>query len=161
MDLAVDVIETVNKDVLKSFRSLQMEKANLYTSATKYYLTSVNDKSMIIYDNPQEIDFEGTYKITRNKLVPVDYYSLEISPKKAIDLSQFKFLKDFGSNITDLQKFCYDQQVRVNMAYIVSTITQLVSVYGSYKLYENNRKSEVMFVFANNTHKTYLLSKLV
>lgn len=157
----LDIIDTVNREVLKSFKCLQVEKANLYTSATKDYLTSINDKSMIVYDNPLEINFEGTFRLTRNKLIPVDDHSLGTSPEKAIALNQFRFLGEFGSNISDLQRFCYDNRVRVNMAYVTSTIIQLVGVYGSYKLYESKHKSEVMFVFDNNKHKTYLLSKLV
>jgi len=157
----ISIKSHVNKEVLKSFKCLQVDKANLYTSATKDYLTSINDKSMIVYDNPNEIDFEGTFRLTRNKLIPVDDHSLGTSPEKAIELSQFNFLANFGSNISDLQKYCYDNQVRVNMAYVTSTIIRLVSIYESYKLYENVHKSEVMFVFNNSKHKTYLLSKLV
>ena len=44
----IDIIDTINKDVLKSFKYLQRDKTNLYTSATKEYLTTINDKSMII-----------------------------------------------------------------------------------------------------------------
>lgn len=157
----INIVDHVNRDVLKSFKQLQKEKTYLYTSATKDYLTSINDKTMIVYDNPKEIDFEGTFRLTRNKLIPVDEHELGTSPENAINLNHFKHLGDFGKNITDLQKFCYDNNVRINMAYITSTIMQLISVYKSYKLYENTDQEEVMFVFSNNKHKTYLLSKLV
>ena len=65
----IDIIDTINKDVLKSFKYLQRDKTNLYTSATKEYLTTINDNSMIIYGNPKEINFEGTFRLTRNKLI--------------------------------------------------------------------------------------------
>jgi hypothetical protein len=157
----VDVIGTVNKEVLKSFRSLQSDKTNFYTSAVKFYLTSINDKAMIVYDNPQEIDFEGTFKITRNKLVPVTCYNLKSSPEKAINLAQFNLLGDFGSNLADLQKYCYDKPLRINLINIITALIQLVSVYGSFKLYENKNRAEVMFVFVDKAHKTYLLSKMI
>ena len=47
------------------------------------------------------------------------------------------------------------------MSYITSTIVQLISVYKTYKLYSNKNKDEVMFVFDNGKHRTYLLSKLI
>ena len=156
-----EIIDTVNKDVLKSFKNLKCEKTYLYTSATNKYLTSINDKSMIVYGNPKEIYFEGTFRLTRNKLIPVEDYDLGSTPEKAIDLKKFKLLDSFGKNINDLQKFCYDRNIRINMAYISPTIIQLISVYKKYKLYQNNDKEEVMFVFENGTHSTYLLSKLV
>jgi len=155
------IYDHINKDVLKSFKFLQREKTNLYTSATKEYLTSINDKSMIIYDNPNEIDFEGTFRLTRNKLITVDDHTLNTSPEQAIDLSNFTLLETFGKNINDLQKFCYDKNIRINMAYITLTVIQLISVYKSYKLYESKKKDEVMFVFSNTKHNTYLLTKLV
>lgn len=157
----LEIIENVNKDVLKSFKCLQRDKANLYTSATKEYLTTINDKSMIVYDNPKEIDFEGTFRLTRNKLIPVDDCELNTDPERAINLNHFKQLGEFGKNIADLQKFCYDKNVRINMAYVTETLEQLISVYKHYKLYRNLEKEEVMFVFQNAKHKTYLLSKLV
>lgn len=159
--VSAHIIDTVNKDVLKSFKNLQREKTYLYTSAVNEYLTSINDKSMIVYDNPDEIDFEGTFRLTRNKLIPVEDHELGTSPEQAINLNHFKHLGDFNKNITELQKFCYDKNIRINMAYITSTITQLISVYKNYKLYENTKQAEVMFVFNNSKHKTYLLSKLV
>lgn len=155
------IYDHINKDVLKSFKNLQRDKTFLYTSATKEYLTSINDKSMIVYDNPQEIDFEGTYRVVRNKLVPVDDHELGASPEEAINLNQFKFLNTFGKNITELQKYCYDKRVRINMAYITNTITLLIGIYKSYTLFESKDRDEVMFVFDNGKHKTYLLSKLV
>lgn len=155
------IYDHINRDVLKSFKHLQKEKTYLYTSATKEYLTSINDKSMIVYDNPTEINFEGTFRLTRNKLIPVDDHDLGTSPEEAININQFQFLHTFGKNITELQKYCYDKSIRINMAYITLTITQLISVYGKYNLYESKERDEVMFVFSNGTHKTYLLSKLV
>ena len=155
------IYDHINKEVLKSFKNLQREKSYLYTSAVNEYLTCINDKSMIVYDNPNEIDFEGTFRLTRNKLIAVDDHNLGTSPEKAIDLSHFKLLGTFGKHISELQKFCYDKNVRINMADITPTIDQLISVYKNYKLYENTEKAEVMFVFSNSHHKTYLLSKLV
>ncbi len=159
--LNLDIIDNVNREVLKSFKNLQREKTNLYTSACNEYLTCINDKTMIVYDNPEEIDFEGTFRLTRNKLVPVTDQTLGTSPEKAIDLKNFNYLGSFGKNITDLQAFCYDRNVRVNMVTMTAPITQLISIYKKFKLYENTEKNEVMFVFNNNKHKTYLLSKLV
>ncbi len=170
MDTTVDDIITtdssviydhINKDVLKSFKNLQREKTYLYTSAVNEYLTCISDKSMIVYDNPEEIDFEGTFRLTRNKLISVDDHNLGTSPEQAINLAHFKQLGSFGKNILELQKFCYDKNIRINMADITPTIDQLISVYKTYKLYENTEKAEVMFVFSNSSHKTYLLSKLV
>ncbi len=157
----VAVYDHINKDVLKSFKNLQREKTYLYTSAVNEYLTCISDKSMIVYDNPKEIDFEGTFRLTRNKLIAVEDYNLGTSPERAIDLSHFKLLGSFGKNILELQKFCYDKNVRINMADITPTIDQLISVYKTYKLYENTEQAEVMLVFSNSSHKTYLLSKLV
>jgi len=163
-DATVDkpiIYDHINRQVLKSFKHLQREKTYLYTSATKEYLTSINDKSMIVYDNPKEINFEGTFRLTRNKLIPVDDHDLGTSPERAININQFQLLNTFGKNITELQKFCYDKNIRINMAYIALTITQLIDVYEGYKLYESKERDEVMFVFSNGKHKTYLLSKLV
>lgn len=156
-----EVIDTVNREVLKSFKHLQREKANLYTLAQKDYLTCLDDKSMIVYDNPDEIDFEGTFRLTRNKLIPVTDRELNASPKEAIDLKNFDYLGDFGKNVNDLQKFCYDHSIRINMANMSQTIEQLILIYNSYKLYKNVEKNEVMCVFNNSQHKTYFLSKLV
>lgn len=157
----VAIYDHINKDVLKSFKNLQREKTYLYTSAVNEYLTCISDKSMIVYDNPDEIDFEGTFRLTRNKLIAVDDHNLGTSPEQAINLSHFKLMGSFGNNILELQKFCYDKNLRINMADITPTINQLISVYKGYKLYENTEKAEVMFVFSNSSHKTYLLSKLV
>lgn len=155
------IYDHINKEVLKSFKNLQREKTYLYTSAVNEYLTCLNDRSMIVYDNPDEIDFEGTFRLTRNKLISVDEHNLGTSPEQAINLNHFKLLGSFGKHINELQKFCYDKNVRINMADITPTIDQLISVYKNYKLYENTEKAEVMFVFSNQDHKTYLLSKLV
>lgn len=155
------VIETVNRDVLKSFKNIQREKANLYTLACNEYLTCLDDKSMIIYDNPEEIDFEGTFRLTRNKLIQVSDRELNASPEEAINLKNFSFLGDFGKNVNDLQKFCYDKSIRINMVNMSQTIEQLVSIYNSYKLYRSTEKNEVMCVFNNSNHKTYFLSKLI
>lgn len=155
------VYDHVNRDVLKSFKNLQQEKTFLYTSATNEYLTCISDKAMIVYDNPKEIDFEGTYRLTRNKLIAVDTHNLGTSPEKAINLEHFTQLGSFGRNISELQRFCYDGNVRINMADITPTIEQLLTVYKNYKLYSNNNKAEVMFVFNTSQHKTYVLSKLV
>ena len=157
----IDIIDTINKDVLKSFKYLQRDKTNLYTSATKEYLTTINDNSMIIYGNPKEINFEGTFRLTRNKLIPVDDCELTTDPENAINLNNFKHLGDFGKYTADLQKFCYDKNVRINMVYITETLEQLISIYKYYKLYKNLEKDEVMFVFQNAKHKTYFLSKLI
>ena len=159
---AVDIIETVNRGILKAFKQLQKEKTNLYTTATKNrFLTSINDKSMIVYDNSEEIYFDGTFRLTRNKLTPLQDHELENSPEKVIGLSNFTHLSDFDKNITELQKFCYDSNVRINIAYINQSITQLLSVYKSFKLYKHNTLDEVILVFSIDHHKTYLLSKLV
>lgn len=157
----LDIIESVNKEVLRSFKCLQRDKNNLYTMAVKEFLTSINDKSMIVYDNPLEIDFEGTFRLTRNKLIPVDDCVLTTDPTYAINLNHFKHLGDFNKNINDLQKFCYDKNIRINMVDINESIDNLISLYKNYKLYRNLEKEEVMFVFQNAKHKTYLLSKLI
>jgi hypothetical protein len=159
--MTTDIIDTVNKDVLKSFKHMKKEKTYLYTSATNEYLSCINDKSMIVYDNPDEIDFEGTFRLTRNKLMPVVDHDLGTSPESAIDLNHFKYLNDFNKNIAELQRFCYDNNIRLNTADITQTLTQLISVYKSYRLYKNTKHEEVMFVFSNSEHKTYLLSKLI
>lgn len=155
-----EVIDTVNREVLKSFKSLNREKTYLYASAKNEYLTCMDDKSMIVYDNPNEIDFEGTYRLTRSKLIPVEE-ELNTSPEDAINLSNFNFLGDFGKNMSELQKFCYDNSIRINMATMTPAIEQLVSIYNNYKLYKNTGKNEVMCVFNNDCHKTYFLSKLI
>lgn len=155
------IYDHINKEVLKSFKNLQKEKSYLYTSAVNEYLTCINDKSMIVYDNPDEIDFEGTFRLTRNKLIAVDDCVLASCPEKSIDLHNFKFLGAFGKNISDLQKFCYDHSIRINMAYITPTVDQLLAIYKNYKLYLHTSESQVMFVFSNKEHKTYLLNKLI
>lgn len=164
MDAAIEtseIIDTVNREVLKSFKNIQREKANLYTLARNEYLTCLDDKSMIVYDNPSEIDFEGTFRLTRNKLIPVADRELDASPEEAIDLKNFDYLGDFGKNVNDLQKFCYDHSIRINMANMSQTIAQLTSIYNTYKLYKNTGKNEVMCVFNNTKHRTYFLSKLI
>jgi hypothetical protein len=157
----LSIIDTVNRDVLKSFKNLNREKSHLYTSAKDEYLTCMDDKSMIVYDNPNEIDFEGTFRLTRSKLIPVAEHELSSSPEEAIDLKHFDFLGEFGKHVSDLQKFCYDKSIRINMATMTPTIEQLISIYKTYKLYKNNDKNEVMCVFNNDLHKTYFLSKLI
>lgn len=157
----INLIDSVNKEILKSFKSLQRNKNILYTAASDEYLTSINDKSMIIYDNAIEVDFEGTYKLTRNKLIPVDDYILDTKPSDITNLSNFKKIGDFGKNTDDLQKFCYDKNIRINLIEIFESLEQLISVYKYYSLYMHNDKKEVMFVFINAKHKTYLLSKLI
>lgn len=154
------IIESVNKDVLKSFKTLQKNKNILYTTAHKEFLTTISDKSMIIYDNPNEIDFEGTFKLTRNKLIPVDH-DLNIDPEYAISLSHFTKLKEFNKNLSELQRYCYNNNLTVNVAEIVETIESLLGVYKSYTLYRNTEKNEVMLAFSNAKHKTFLLSKLL
>lgn len=158
--MTTEIIDTVNKEVLKSFKTLQKNKSVLYTTATSEYLVSINDKSMIVYDNPKEIDFEGTFKLARNKLIPVEQ-DLDTDPAYAINLSHFTKLKDFNKNLVELQKFCYDEHITVNIAEIVDTLDNLLSVYGKYTLYKNNEKGEVMFAFGNTKHKCFLLSKLI
>ena len=154
------IIDSVNKDVLRSFKTLQKNKTVLYTSATSEYLISINDKSMIVYDNPKEIDFEGTFKLARNKLIPVEQ-DLCTDPKYAINLSHFTKLKDFNKNMVELQKFCYAEGLTVNISEINDTLDKLLDVYGKYTLHKNNEKDEVMFTFGNTKHKTFLLSKLI
>lgn len=155
-----EIIESVDRDVLKSFKTLQKNKTVLYTTAISEYLVSINDKTMIVYDNPKEIDFEGTFKLARNKLIPVEE-ELETNPANAINLSHFIKLKDFNRNIVDLQKFCYSENLTVNIAEIIETLDRLLVVYKSYTLYKNKEKREVMFAFGNSKHKTFLLSKLI
>lgn len=154
------IIETVNKDVLKSFKTLQKNKTVLYTTAKSEYLVSINDRSMIVYDNPKEIDFEGTFKLARNKLIPVEQ-DLDTNPEHAISLSHFEKLKDFNKNMVELQQFCYEQGLKVNIAEIVDTLDRLLDVYRNFTLYKNTEKDEVMFAFGNTKHKTFLLSKLI
>jgi len=156
-----EIKTSVNKEVLKSFKPLQKNKVILYTIAHDEYLVSINDKSMIVYDNPSEIDFKGTFKLTRNKLIPVADCALNTNTVQAIDLTQFTKLGEFGKNMDDLQKFCYDQGVRLNLIDIFDSVEQLLSVYKHFKLYKNNNKAEIMLTFKNDKHKTFLLSKLV
>jgi hypothetical protein len=86
---------------------------------------------------------------------------IKVIKEEAINLKNFSFLGDFGKNVNDLQKFCYDKSIRINMANMSQTIEQLVSIYNSYKLYRSTEKNEVMCVFNNSQHKTYFLSKLI
>ena len=158
--MTAEIIETVNKDVLKSFKTLQKNKTVLYTTATSEYLVTINDKSMLVYDNPKEIDFEGTFKLARNKLIPVEQ-DLDSDPANAINLSHFTKLKDFNKNMVDLQKYCYTEGLTVNISEINDTLDKLLDVYKKYTLYKNTEKDEVMFAFGNTKHKTFLLSKLI
>ena len=154
------IIETVNKEVLKSFKTLQKNKSILYTTATDEHLISINDKSIIIYDNPQEIDFEGTFKLTRNKLIPVEH-ELETDVESLIDLSKFTKLKSFNWDLTKLQKYCYDEKLRINIPEINETVSKLLEVYRSFTLYKNIERDEVLFLFGNAKHKCFLISKLI
>jgi hypothetical protein len=158
--MTTEIIDSVNKDVLKSFKTLQKNKTVLYTTATSEYLVTINDKSMLVYDNPKEIDFEGTFKLARNKLIPVDQ-DLDSDPAQAINLNHFTKLKDFNKNMVELQKFCYAEGLTVNISEINDTLDRLLDVYKSYTLYKNTEKAEVMFAFGNTKHKTFLLSKLI
>jgi len=156
-----DIIETVNKDVLRGFKTLQKKKNILYTAAVGSYLTTISDKSMIVYSNSKEIDFKGTFKLARNKLIPVDQ-DLDASPANAINLVHFKKLKSFEKNmITDFQKYCYEENLFVDIADIIDTINRLFDAYSRFTLYKNTEKAEVMLVFSNSKHKTFLLSKLL
>jgi len=154
------IIDSVDKGVLKSFKTLQKNKTVLYTNATSRHLISINDKSMIVYDNAKEIDFEGTFKLARNKLIPVEH-ELNTDPSGAISMSHFDKLKDFNKNMVELQKFCYEEGVNVNISEINDTLNRLLDVYRGYTLYKNTEKNEVMFAFSNNKHRTFLLSKLI
>lgn len=158
--MTTEIIDSVDKGVLKSFKTLQKNKTVLYTNATSRHLISINDKSMIVYDNANEIDFEGTFKLARNKLIPVEQ-DLNTDPSGAINLSQFDKLKDFNKNMVDLQKFCYEEKLTVNISEINDTLGRLLDVYRGYTLYKNTEKDEVMFAFSSNKHKTFLLSKLI
>jgi len=156
-----EIIETVNKDVLRGFKTLQKNKNILYTSSDGNYLTSINDKSMIVYANAKEIDFEGTFKLARNKLIPVEQ-SLDTNPGDAISLSNFDKLKTFDRTMfTEFQKYCYVEQLYVNIAEIFDTVIRLFEVYANFTLYKSNKSNEIMLVFTNRTHKTFLLSKLL
>lgn len=155
-----EIIETVNKDVLRGFKTLQKNKNVLFTAATGEYLTSVSDKSMIVYANAKEIYFEGTFKLARNKLIPVEH-ELVTNPKEAINTNHFDKLKEFDKNMIVFQKYCYDNDLHVNIADIIDTIGRLLSVYSSFTLYRSTEKAEVMLSFSNSKHKTCLLSKLL
>ena len=156
-----EIIETVNKDVLRGFKTLQKKKNILYTAAVGSYLTTISDKSMIVYLNAKEIDFKGTFKLARNKLIPVDQ-DLDASPANAINLIHFEKLKSFEKNmIADFQKYCYEENLFVDIADIIETIDRLFEVYPSFTLYRNTEKAEVMLSFSNTKHKTFLLSKLL
>ena len=116
---------------------------------------------MIIYGNPKEINFEGTFRLTRNKLIPVDDCELTTDPENTINLNNFKHLGDFGKYTADLQKFCYDKNVRINMVYITETLEQLISIYKYYKLYKNLEKDGVQqqlatFAFADFSNAAFL-----
>ena len=156
-----EIIESVNKDVLKGFKTLQKTNSVLYTIATDNYLTSISDKTMLIYANAKEIDFKGTFKLTRNKLIPVEH-NLITDPESTINIENFDKLKTFEKNmIVDFQKYCYEKNIHVNIADIIETIERLLEVYSSFTFYINRTKSEVMLYFSNKKHKTYLISKLI
>jgi len=153
--------ENINKEVLRGFKTLQKNKNILYTSANGSYLTSVSDKAMIVYTNPKEIDFKGTFKLARNKLIPVEH-KLDSTVNTAINLSQFTKLKTFEKNsMMEFQKYCYEENMYVNIADIHGTIEKLFEAYYSFTLYKHDTESEIMLSFSNSIHKTYLLSKLL
>ncbi len=156
-----EIIETVNKDVLRGFKTLQKKKNVLYTAASGNYLTSVSDKAMIVYANAKEIDFKGTFKLARNKLIPVEH-DLVTNPTSAVSMAHFDKLKSFEKTmIVEFQKYCYEENIHVNIADIIDTIERLFEAYHSFTLYKNTKKAEVMLAFSNSKHKTYLLSKLL
>ena len=155
-----EIIDTVNKDVLRGFKTLQKNKNVLLTSASGEYLTTVSDKSMIVYANAKEIHFDGTFKLARNKLIPVEH-DLVTTLKEAINTSNFEKLKDFNKNMIVFQKYCYENNLKVNIADIFDTISRLFNVYSSFTLFKSTTKNEVMLSFSNDKHKTYLLSKLI
>lgn len=154
------IIETVNKDVLKSFKSLQKKKNILYTESNGTSLTAITEKTMIVYTNPKEINFKGTYKLTRSKLIPVEY-SLS-SDLDVIGSDKLERIKSFDKNKIDaFQIFCYEENLYVNIAEIIDTIEKLFEVYSEFTLYKNTEKKEVVLEFSKSGHKTYLISKLL
>lgn len=154
------IIDKVNKDVLKSFKTLHRVNNIIYTAAKDNCLAAISDRSMLIYGNPNEIDFEGTFRLTRSKLIPIEP-ELGIQPNSLIDPTKFSKLKTFNKSLTDLQKFCYENHLAVDMSVLIETIESLVGVYKSYTLYKKLGEREVMFEFSNKNHKTYLLAKLL
>lgn len=153
-------IETVNKNILKGFKSLQKNKNILYTIANNSHLTSICDKTMIVYSNPTEIDFEGTFKLIRSKLISLDENLCSIPNIQS--QSNFTKLKSFNKlQINNFQKYCYENSIFVNIADIIDPINKLFDVYNEFTLYSHLTKSEILISFQQNEHKTVLISKLL
>jgi len=152
------IITDINKNVLKSFKPLQRLKEDLYVSAKNNRLTTVTEKVMIVYHNEKEIKFEGTYRIARNKLVPVE---LDLDTDKTVNLDDFKLLKEFSFNMDVFQRYCYENKILVDFYRLFSVLEKIEKLFDRFKFYVDEKTNRSLIHLENENESILIFNKLL
>jgi hypothetical protein len=145
----------LSKNFIRLFKSLDKDILIKFENNKAY---TFDEKNILIYSNPFEINFEGIYKFKRNSLINADE-NLNI---KLDDYFLNSFKKNYIFDIknkVELLKYCFNNDIKINFLEISNTLNEALKIYKSGSLYLND--SYANFEFKNANSSFILITKLL